>query len=163
MGGITLAFLWHMHQPYYVEAGGSRATLPWTRLHGLKDYFDLPSIARRFPRVPQTFNLVPSLLDQLDGYVEGRLTDPFLDIARKDAAAMTASDKAFLLREFFSYSPLMGRRFPRLGQLMEMRGPCPPDAEDAAALGRWREEDLRDLQVLFHLAWSGPALSSRPP
>lgn len=162
MGRITLAFLWHMHQPYYVEAGGDRATLPWTRLHALKDYFDLPAIARRFPRVPQTFNLVPSLLDQLDGYAEGRLTDPFLDVARKDAAGLTAGDKAFLLREFFSFSALMGRRFPRLARLQELRGPHPPGSEDASALSAWREEDLRDLQVLFHLAWSGSVLSARP-
>lgn len=162
MGGITLAFLWHMHQPYYVEAGGVRATLPWTRLHALKDYLDLPAIARRFPRVPQTFNLVPSLLDQLDGYVAGLLTDPFLDAARRDAAHMSADEKAFLLREFFSFSALMGRRFPRLEQLQRLRGSHAPGPDDAAALGAWREEDLRDLQVLFHLAWSGPVLSARP-
>src|SRR4030095_11040963 len=110
MGRITLAFLWHMHQPYYVEAGGDRATLPWTRLHALKDYFDLPSIARRFPRVPQTFHLVPSLLDQLDGYPEGRISDRFLDLARTPAAELTDAERVLLLREFFSFSALMGRR-----------------------------------------------------
>src|SRR5262245_33566373 len=146
MGGITLAFLWHMHQPYYVEAGGDRASLPWARLHALKDYFDLPAIARRFPRVPQNFNLVPSLLDQIDAYAEDRLSDPFLDVARKDAAALTDDDKAFLLREFFSFSPLMGRRFPRLVRLQEMRPRSGGSVGAGAAAAAWREEDWRDLQ-----------------
>src|SRR5205809_7288505 len=111
MGRLTVAFLWHMHQPYYVSVADGRATLPWVRLHALKDYFDLPAIARRFPRVHQTFNLVPSLLDQLDAYAEGRLTDPFLELASRPARALTREDRHFVLREFFSYNPrTMGTR-----------------------------------------------------
>src|SRR5438445_407579 len=35
-----------MHQPLYVDPTRARATLPWTRLHSLKHYLDLPAIAR---------------------------------------------------------------------------------------------------------------------
>ena len=38
-----------------------------------------------FPRVRQNFNLVPSLLDQLQGYVDGSLTDRSLELSRKKA------------------------------------------------------------------------------
>src|SRR5436309_10838570 len=166
MGRLSVAFLWHMHQPYYVDVAERRATLPWVRLHALKDYLDLPAIARRFPSVRQTFNLVPSLLDQLDAYAEGRLTDPFLDVASRPARELTREERLFLLREFFSYNnATMETRLPRLEHLRRMRGGGParaPAAGDEAALAAWREADLRDLQVLFHLAWCGPVLSSRP-
>ncbi len=164
MGRVTLAFLWHMHQPFYVDLAEGRATLPWVRLHALKDYYDLPAIARRFPSVHQTFNLVPCLLDQLEAYAEGRLTDPFLEVASRGAHELTREDRLFLLREFFSYHPpTMGARLPRLEQLRRKRGARPPHPGDDAAFAAWREADYRDLQVLFHLAWCGPELSSRPP
>src|SRR5438128_8063982 len=105
MGPLSVAFLWHMHQPYYVDVAERRATLPWVRLHALKDYLDLPAIARRFPRLGQTFNLVPCLIDQIEGYAAGRLTDPFLEAASKDVRDLTREDRLFLLKEFFSYNP----------------------------------------------------------
>src|SRR5206468_4366282 len=157
------AFLWHMHQPFYVDLSQGRATLPWVRLHSLKDYFDLPAIARRFPLVKQTFNLVPCLIDQIEAYAEGRLTDPFLEVASRDVRDLTREDRLFLLREFFSYNPAtMGSRLPRLEELRRKRGARAPEPGHDAALAAWRESDYRDLQVLFHLAWSGATLSARP-
>lgn len=163
MARVTVALLWHMHQPYYVDLSEGRATMPWVRLHALKDYYDMPALARRFPSVKQTFNLVPCLLDQLDGYVQGTLTDPFLEVAHRGAHELTRDDRLFLLREFFSFNPgSIAGKLPRLEQLRRMRGARPPDGGDDPALAAWREPDFRDLQILFHLAWSGPTLSSRP-
>ena len=160
---LTVAFLWHMHQPLYVDPTRARATLPWTRLHSLKDYLDLPAIARRFPSIKQTFNLVPCLIDQIEAYAEGRLTDPFLEVASRDVRDLTREDRLFLLREFFSYNPAtMGSRLPRLEELRRKRGARAPEPGHDAALAAWRESDYRDLQVLFHLAWSGATLSARP-
>ena len=55
--------------------------LPWVRLHALKDYLDMPLMAAAHDRVKVTFNLVPSLLDQLELYVQGG-TDPHLELTR---------------------------------------------------------------------------------
>ena len=74
---VKVLLLWHMHQPCYLIPGKSRALLPWTRLHALKDYVDMPAILEEFPGVRVTFNLVPSLLWQIRDYASGKLTDDF--------------------------------------------------------------------------------------
>ena len=72
---IDVVFLWHMHQPFYKDLVRGEYKLPWTRLHGLKDYYGMVEVLRAFPKVRQTFNLVPSMLVQLDEYARGEADD----------------------------------------------------------------------------------------
>ena len=65
---MKLAFLWHQHQPFYKNALDGSYLLPWVRLHALKDYYGMVSLLRDFPKVRQNFNLVPSLLIQIQDY-----------------------------------------------------------------------------------------------
>ena len=37
----NVVFLWHMHQPYYVDPTTRTATMPWVRLHCVKGYLDM--------------------------------------------------------------------------------------------------------------------------
>ena len=83
---IRLLFLWHMHQPYYKDLVTGEYRLPWVRLHALKDYFGMVKLLDEFPSVHQTFNLVPSLMIQIQEYVEGKAHDPFLEIAARPAS-----------------------------------------------------------------------------
>jgi alpha-amylase/alpha-mannosidase (GH57 family) len=66
---LRVAILWHMHQPNYQEPGTRRMVLPWVRLHAVKDYLDMPVQVSRHADVRVTFNLVPSLIDQLQLYL----------------------------------------------------------------------------------------------
>ena len=75
---IHLLFLWHMHQPYYKDLVTGQYRLPWVRLHALKDYYGMVKLLDEFPGMHQTFNLVPSLITQLQEYVNGSAQDPFL-------------------------------------------------------------------------------------
>ena len=75
---IHLLFLWHMHQPYYKDLVTGEYRLPWVRLHALKDYYGMVKLLDEFPGLHQTFNLVPSLITQLQEYVNGTAQDPFL-------------------------------------------------------------------------------------
>ncbi len=70
-----------MHQPYYGDAVTGEHLLPWVRLHALKDYFGMVEILREFPKVRLTFNVVPSLLVQLDALATGRGYDRYFDLA----------------------------------------------------------------------------------
>ena len=36
-----LAFIWHMHQPYYRDMATGDSTMPWVRLHGIHSYYDM--------------------------------------------------------------------------------------------------------------------------
>src|SRR5258707_12445317 len=101
MPAIRLLFLWHMHQPYYKDLVTGEYRLPWVRLHALKDYYGMVKLLDEFPGVHQTFNLVPSLIWQIQEYVSGEASDPFLTVASKPAAELTAEDRRFALAYLF--------------------------------------------------------------
>src|SRR3569832_1751441 len=98
MPKIYLCFLWHMHQPFYKDLITGEYRLPWTRLHALKDYYGMVKILGEFPDIRQTFNLVPSLLIQIEDYASDTAADPFLRAALKPAENLTEDEKDFILR-----------------------------------------------------------------
>jgi len=69
-----------MHQPCYKDMVTGEYRLPWTRMHALKDYYGMVKILEEFPRIHQTFNLVPSLVMQIEEYASGQAVDPFLTL-----------------------------------------------------------------------------------
>ena len=118
----TLCFLWHMHQPFYKDLWNGQYKLPWTRLHALKDYAGMVEILEEFPQIHQTFNLVPSMVMQIDEYARGEASDAFFDCAVMPAESITAAQRAFAIRYFFQAN--IGRmiyRYPRYGELYEKR------------------------------------------
>ena len=96
-----VAILWHMHQPYYEDLATGEHVLPWVRMHGLKDYYGMVALMNEFPQVKLTFNLVPSLLVQLEAFAEERARDWHLELGLKPAASLTESEHATILSEFF--------------------------------------------------------------
>src|SRR4029434_8877824 len=97
----NVALLWHMHQPYYEDLATGEHILPWVRLHALKDYYGMVALLREFPNVKMTFNLVPSLLVQLEAFAEERARDRHLELGLKPAALLTEEEKSAMLAEFF--------------------------------------------------------------
>jgi alpha-amylase/alpha-mannosidase (GH57 family) len=132
------------------------------RLHSLKDYADLAGVLAEEPRVPHAANLVPALLDQIALLAEGRATDAFLDVARQPASSWGAAEVDFLLDNFFSAHPArMIDPLPRYAELARKRRAAAPGGREALRK-EFSREDLRDLVVLFHLAWSGETLKGDP-
>src|SRR5215468_8516297 len=105
MPHIYLCFLWHMHQPFYKDLVSGEYKLPWTRMHALKDYYGMARVLEEFPRVRQTFNLVPSMMVQVAEYADGQAVDPFLEVALKAADSLDDTEQAFLLRHSFHCDP----------------------------------------------------------
>jgi len=107
---LRLVLLWHMHQPFYKDMVSGEYRLPWVRLHALKDYYGMVKLLEEFPNVHQNFNLVPSLVAQIQDYVSGQAHDPFLEVVSKPAADLTLSDRQFALQYLFQANPvnLMG-------------------------------------------------------
>ncbi len=161
---IRLVLLWHLHQPEYTDPVTGVPTMPWTRLHALKDYADMVEHLARHPGVRATVNVVPSLLDQLDALRTGRgKPDPFLEVARKNAGALSSEERRFLVTHFFSFNrDTLARDLRRVHELAALRGEYGSDPIPQSAVERFDEEALRDLQVLFHLAWSGSLLRREP-
>ena len=158
---LYLNLVWHHHQPLYDEEAGV-VTRPWVRVHATKDYYDMAAMLERYPDVRVTFNLTPVLLRQLDELAAGT-KDIYQVMAEKPAAALTAAEKLFILSRFFdaNWTNVIGR-FPRYQELLAKRGGT-TDAAIEAAAGRFTEQDFRDLQVWFNLAWFDPDFLAAPP
>ena len=89
MAPISLALVWHQHQPYYPDDVGGENPMPWVRLHATKDYLGMALHLEEVPEFRCTINLVPSLLTQLERYVQALA--PHVDVA-----ARTVDENAFL-------------------------------------------------------------------
>jgi len=72
---VHVAFLWHMHQPWYILPGGE-GVLPWARLRASKDYYDMAQhlVSTGFPC---NVNFTPALTEQLRLLSEGKVSDPY--------------------------------------------------------------------------------------
>jgi alpha-amylase/alpha-mannosidase (GH57 family) len=161
MPQIHLCFVWHMHQPFYKDLVTGEYRLPWTRLHALKDYYGMVEILRDYPTVHQTFNLVPSMLVQIEEYAAGTAVDPLLECALRPAADLTEAESNFLLRYAFLFTPRLIERFPRYAELYGVWHA----AEKVAARARrlFSIQDLADLQVLSQLAWFDEEFRAKDP
>jgi len=149
---IRLVLLWHMHQPFYKDMVTGEYRLPWVRLHALKDYYGMVKLLDEFPHVQQNFNLVPSLVTQIQDYVSGHAHDPFFNVVAKPANELTPSDRQFALRYLFQANPVnMIGRYPRYRELWERYRATSerPEGPDSYFVTR----DYADLQVLSQLAW----------
>ncbi len=152
MAKIHVCFVWHMHQPFYKDLVTGEYRLPWTRLHALKDYYGMVQVLDEFPEIHQTFNLVPSMLVQLDEYARGAAVDPFLRCANKDTVALTDEERKFILLYFFQANvQRMIYRYPRYAELYEAW--LAVDENPDRGLRAFNDAAFRDLQVLSQLAW----------
>src|SRR6478609_3980830 len=157
-----VAILWHMHQPYYEDLVTREHILPWVRLHALKDYWGMVAMLEEFPDIKVTFNLVPSLLVQLEAFAQEKAHDKYLELGLKPAHALMPDDVRFILRNFFhAQRQRMIDVFPRYAELLSLRGWGTSDSEIDAAARRFGIDDLRDLQVWQKLAWLDPAYHER--
>jgi len=127
--------------------------LPWVRLHGVKDYLDMVEILSDYPTIRQVFNMVPSLLEQIVDYAEGKAADPHLELSRKNAAAFNDDDKAGMIELFFqaNYDNLIAPMW-KYKSLYNSRND---------AINDWNESDWRDLQCLANLAWIDPSFKTK--
>ncbi|MBC7217680.1 MAG: hypothetical protein H5U36_05935 [Candidatus Caldatribacterium sp.] len=141
--------LWHMHQPWYWDAEKREFVLPWVRTHATKDYLFMGKLLERFPSVRVTFNFVPSLLRQIELYLEGG-KDRVMQLAEKEAEALTEGEKKEIVELFFLVaSPRTFESWPRYQELWERR---------SEALSSLNSQDFLDLQILYQLIWFDPLL-----
>lgn len=157
---LKIALLWHMHQPFYLNPGSNRFMMPWVRLHGLKDYLDMPVLAARY-NIKATFNLVPSLLDQIEMYCNG-YTDRHLELSKIPARGLSPEDKKEILQSFFSANfSTMIEPYSRYRQLYRKKESCGSDIRLATEI--FSTSEWRDLQVWSNLTWIDPAFRDENP
>jgi alpha-amylase/alpha-mannosidase (GH57 family) len=162
MHDLSVAFVWHQHQPYYSDEVSGYNPMPWVRLHGTKDYWGLAMHLAEVPEVHATINLVPSLVAQILAYTEHGQKDEHLRVSRLPADGLNEADGRYLLDNFFMANPdQMIRPFARYRELYEQRGVHVDTAE--RALRRFTPRDILDLQCWNNLVWFHPIAFERHP
>jgi len=150
---LNVAFIWHMHQPYYKDDLTSTYLLPWVRLRSAKDYYKMPALLDAYPKVRATFNLVPSLLAQIEDYGKEDSIDLFLNLSQRPATDLSQEEREFVLR-WMRESP-RALRVQQSSRYLELASRT-LDAQFTTA-------DIRDLQVWFNLAWCDPVWVEQDP
>ncbi len=155
---LHVAFIWHQHQPLYKSVSGNYR-LPWVRLHGTKDYLDLVLLLERYPKLHQTVNLVPSLILQLEDYVNGTAIDPYLALSLTPENQLNNKQKQYIIDHFFdgNHHTLVDPH-PRYSQLYNQRS----DKGQNWCLNNWNEQDYSDLLAWHNLAWIDPLFWDDP-
>jgi len=143
---LSVCFLWHFHQPEYQDLTSGMALLPWTRLHCARNYTMMLGLLEEQPAARVTINITPILATQLDAYAQGTLSDEYLELASTPAAQLNSNQRQRLVDLFFDVNReriiVPDARYTELDHL---RGQ-PADS--------WSEQQLRDLQCKFTLAWT---------
>ncbi|MBB5021261.1 glycoside hydrolase family 57 protein [Desulfurispira natronophila] len=149
MKPVSVALLWHMHQPSYRDPVSGRYEMPWVFLHAIKDYYDMLHLATR-NGCRCTFNLVPSLLRQLEEYASGEANDKILSLIATDPGRLNEEERPLLLRYlFYANEQHMIGPLPRYREMLERK---------KAGRDDFSADEIQDLQVLFLLAWCGNEL-----
>jgi alpha-amylase/alpha-mannosidase (GH57 family) len=146
-----------MHQPFYEDLATGEHVLPWVRFHAIKDYWGMVALLREFPAVRATFNLVPSLLVQLESFASERARDPHLEIGLKPADALSDEERAYCIEEFFhAQRARMIEPYPRYAELLARRESNSAGMSVRSKVSQFSTDDIRDLQVWHKLVWIDP-------
>jgi alpha-amylase/alpha-mannosidase (GH57 family) len=136
-----------MHQPYYKNPFTNSFEMPWVFLHAIKDYYEMLWYISQYPNLKATFNLVPSLLQQIDEYIQNPDSCYFIKTVKKPVEDLSQSEKLYLLDFLFSANlNTMIKTFERYYQLY---------LKKHGSSSKFTNQDILDLQVLFLLSWSG--------
>ncbi len=149
---LYVMLMWHQHQPFYTKNDDGYYTRPWVRVHATKDYLDMVELVADYPEMKATFNLTPVLLRQLEDFSNGA-KDLYWYYTEINAEILTKEDKEFIVSRFFDTNPKVIARFPRYVELRNSN----------QSSSSWTNQDFRDLQMLFNLAWTDPKYLAQEP
>jgi len=147
-----------MHQPLYKDRLSGKYLMPWVRLHAIKDYFDMVKILEGFPKIRQTFNLVPSLIEQLEDYGHNQAVDEQLLLTIKPTEDYNTDDKVFILNESFHanlerqikvHAPFFELYLKRQKLLSKGRSV-------EGILNQFTNQEYADLAAWMNLCWFDP-------
>ena len=167
-GPLNLALIWHQHQPLYRDAETEVYKLPWVRVHAVQEYYDSPAITNEFPEINVTYNLVPSLIEQIKDYarIDAResekggvyefigAADTHLKLALTPPEELSGAEKETIAEEFFwlngymldddADDPYYSERYVELKEIASRR--------------TLMNEEVTDLTALFFLWQISPEL-----
>ncbi len=145
---LSIAFIWHFHQPPYQEDFSKDFLMPWTRLHATKDYLDMLYRVDDFKNLKLNFNISPTLADSLERYANG-FHDIHSRLLISDIKDLDERDLGFILNNFFdaNYNNLiLARKY--YAELYNKRY-----ATENIMVDDFSPQEYSDIMANFTLAW----------
>ena len=124
--------------------------MPWLFLHAIKDYIDMPWYLSKYPKLKATFNIVPSLIEQINDYIYGTDNATFLRVFKEDSTNLNSEDLSYLESYMFlSNEKNMINPLPRYKELYEKY------LQNGSTINQLSPSEINDIEVLFLLSWCG--------
>ena len=163
MTSVSLALMWHQHQPYYPDDVAGENPMPWVRLHGDQGLPRAwPSTSRRSPSSAARSTWSPACWCSSRPTSTARPTGT-CRVSRMPGRRPGARRRALPARQLLHGLPRhhdpAASALPRAVPAARPRATTPAEQ----ALRRFRARDLRDLQVWSNLAWIHPLLFEKDP
>jgi len=134
-----------MHQPDYRDGSGIMQ-MPWVFLHAIKDYYDMPWMMARHIGVKATFNITPTLIQQLKlYYVQPQASDRFLALWSVHPSSLAEEDRKWVIK--ICKSATAKTMFESSARYREHH-----------TQEHFNNNELIDLEMLFVLSWCGAYL-----
>ena len=154
---LSIAFIWHMHQPNYQAQPHGIRLMPWARLHAIKDYLDMLMFLDKFPELRLNFNIVPVLLDAIEDYANNEAHDIHSRLTVTPIEELTEDDKQYVLNYFFdaNYSNLIAHH-KYYSDLYQKRY-----LKEEVDINDFSDQEHSDIMMWFNLVWFDPIWKSR--
>lgn len=149
MKKLSIAFVWHLHQPNYQTQAEDVMLMPWTRLNAVKTYSCMLKYLDKFPDLKLNFDISPVLLDAIEGYANGTINDIHLNLTLTPVEDLTQDDMEFILNYFFdvNYNTCISK-YPRYVDLYQRRF-----AKEEIDVDDFSMSGYSDIMTLFDLVW----------
>ncbi len=149
---LSVAFVWHFHQPNYQTQLNGIRLMPWARLHAIKDYLDMLLIIKKFPKIKLNFSFVPVLIDTIQDYAYNNGHDIHSKLTVTPIDELSDDDKLFILNYFFdlNYENIISQN-PRYNELYIKRY-----SNSEISINDFSDQEYSDIMMLFNLLWFDP-------
>ncbi|MBT5229772.1 MAG: glycoside hydrolase, partial [Methylococcales bacterium] len=159
---MDVVLCWHMHQPNYWDRERNEYRLPWTYLHGIKDYVDMAAHIENCPNAKAVVNFTPTLLEQIDDYSQQvnvhlshglPIKDPMLRALTSPVMPCESAERVKLVHACMKANEnRMINRFPAYRRLADIVNYFSESENDFAYLGG---QFIVDLLMWYHITWMG--------
>lgn len=148
---LSVAILWHMHQPVYQDTDDGIFYMPWVRLHAVKDYLDMLCTIEKFPNLKLNFNLSTTILDAFQKYENGH-SDIHSSLSIKPMEELTKEDKLFILNYFFdaNYTGMI-MKYKGYSNLYKKR-----NSVSEINIDDFSNQEYSDIIFWFNVVWIDP-------
>ena len=155
---LSIAFIWHMHQPIYKSEPEGLYLMPWVRLRAIKDYLDMLFVMDKFKGLKLNFNLVPMLISSIYDYGYNDAHDIFSRLTITPVEELTDDEKEFILNHFFDVNyQNMILPYPEYKKLYDKRFQSPD-----VSIHDFSPQEYADIMSWFNLVWFDPMWRENP-